>query len=94
LSHDRKYVSSPSRGGLRWGWVLKSRGIAHPPDLLLHFLSPLRERIRGEGAYIYREGKRERGLVIEKNKGVSPFKKRGIEGDFKIKYSSSKCVTT
>jgi hypothetical protein len=29
----------------------------HP---LLHFLSPLRERIRGEGGFIFREGKRER----------------------------------
>jgi len=34
----------------------------HP---FLHFLSSPRERIRGEGAFIYREGKRERGVVIE-----------------------------
>src|SRR3990172_2338841 len=55
LCHDQKQVSSPSRGGLRWGWVLKSRGTTHPHP------GPLLE---GEGGRLPVTDRQEIDLVV------------------------------
>jgi hypothetical protein len=46
----------------------------------LCFLSPLRERIRGEGALLTGEGIREKVPHHRGEKAISPFEKGGLRG--------------